>query len=194
MKRFVLAAVVTSVAFISVPAFAQGKGKGKKELVVQTMEDIKWNPMDPKQPEGVAIAVLEGDPMKGAATYYLRIPKGPSGIHMHTADYRATVVKGTHKHWAEGKEADAKPLTVGSSWFQPGKAMHGDECVADQCVLFIAGAGKFDYVPSKTQPTTGAMMKADDKGMKANANANMKATDAAVKADVKADVKTPPTK
>jgi hypothetical protein len=70
-------------------------------------------------------------------------------MHTHTASYQAVLVKGQSKHWpaGAGEEAKAKVLNPGSHWYQPGKALHGDECLSAQCVLFLQFDGPYDFVP-----------------------------------------------
>jgi hypothetical protein len=47
------------------------------------------------------------------------------------------------KHWGVGQiKADAKPLSPGSYWFQPGKVLHGDACFDEECLVHIVWSGK----------------------------------------------------
>ena len=55
------------------------------------------------------------------------------------------VVRGQAKHWPAGGEANAATLGPGSHWYQPGKAPHGDECVANECLLLIQMEGPYDF-------------------------------------------------
>lgn len=144
LRFLTLAVVMVATAAVAGPA------KGK-DFVATSFEELKWNPMDPKQPDGVQIAVVNGDPMKGASSFYLKIPaNSPPNVHSHTGDYQTIVVKGQSKHWVEGKESEAKTLSAGGWWWQPGKQVHGDQCVsAEPCIAFITMTQKFDYQPSK---------------------------------------------
>ena len=53
------------------------------------------------------------------------------------------------KHWPAGGEANAATLGPGSHWYQPGKAAHGDECVANECLLLIQMEGPYDFAVAK---------------------------------------------
>lgn len=143
----------TSVLVIA--AFAVGiaggitYAKAKAEYVLIPAGGGKFAPLDPKNPGGIQMAVLSGDPKTGPAAFELKLPKGPAPIHWHSSDYYAWSVEGNTKHWLPGKEADAKSNPPGTFWFQPGgsTAPHGDECLSDSCTLFIFMPGKFDFTP-----------------------------------------------
>ena len=82
----------------------------------------KFTPADPKNPAGIQMSVVAGDPKTGPVTFFLKLGKGAAPIHWHTSDYSAVVVEGQTKHWLPGKEADAKAGGPGTAWFQPGGA------------------------------------------------------------------------
>jgi len=110
----------------------------------------KFAPVDPKNPGGIQMAVLSGDPKTGPVAFLLKLPKGPAPIHWHSSDYYAWTVEGNTRHWLPGKDADAKSNPPGTFWFQPGgsaAAAHGDECLSDSCTAYIMMPGKFDFTP-----------------------------------------------
>jgi hypothetical protein len=39
-------------------------------------------------------------------------------------------------------------LGPGSYWFQPGKGVHGDACLTDECIIYISWGGKMDFKPA----------------------------------------------
>jgi hypothetical protein len=139
MNRIVLAVSLT----VSLLAF--GAAKEPKTVAAA---DVAWSPVDPKNPTGLQMSVVNGNPQKGAATFYLKIPAGAdSGLHSHTADYWGFVVQGSHNHYKESP-ADGKPLAPGSYWFQPGKQLHGDVCAPGaDCIILLNMAGKQDFIP-----------------------------------------------
>ncbi|MEQ1878955.1 MAG: hypothetical protein ABL958_20110 [Bdellovibrionia bacterium] len=154
-QHFARFAVFFVGALISVSAFA-GKGKGhgkhdghgKQAAVEMLIEDAKFSPMDPKNPNAPEIANANGDLWKGHAWFYMKMKKGESPIHMHSGDYHAVLLKGQSKHWAaEGKTvADAKVMNPGSYWFQPGGQFHGDACLDEAgCMVMIHTDKKFDF-------------------------------------------------
>ncbi|HUP56857.1 MAG TPA: DUF4437 domain-containing protein [Bdellovibrionota bacterium] len=123
--------------------------KGKSSGVITSYDKVQFFPMDPKNPDGGKIGVASGDPQKGAAQFYLKLKPGSAGMHSHSADYQAVVVKGDAKHWVTGTEADAETLKPGSYWFQARKQVHGDTCIGpDECLIFIDMKGKFDFIPA----------------------------------------------
>jgi hypothetical protein len=141
----------TSVMVVA--AFAVGiaggitYAKAKQDYVLVPAATAKFAPVDPKNPGGIQMAVLSGDPRTGPVAFELKLPKGPAPIHWHSSDYYAWTVEGNTKHWLPGKEADAKPNPPGTFWFQPGGATgpHGDECLSDSCTIYIFMPGKFDF-------------------------------------------------
>ena len=111
---------------------------------------VKFMPLDPKDPGGINVAVVSGQLQgKGPVTFFMRLPKGPAPLHTHSAGYYAVVVRGQAKHWPAGGEAKAQVLNPGSHWYQPGKAPHGDECLANECLLLLQFESGFDFMPAK---------------------------------------------
>lgn len=110
---------------------------------------LTYKPVDPSKPGGLELALVTGDLETGGG-FFLKLPPGSkSGLHTHTSDYHAIVVSGAPKHWIAGEEKKAKPLGVGSYWFQPGSQPHGDECTGTEpCVLYLVLMGKFDFAPA----------------------------------------------
>ena len=147
MKKINRTWVVVAVLAFSGAVYA-GKAAAKS-MVVLPYSEAKWFPIDPKNPEGPQLAVASGDPQKGPSAVYLKLKKGSAGIHSHTADYHAVLVSGTARHWDGEDGSQAKELNAGSYWFQPGKKDHGDECVSDECVIFLQLASKFDFIPAR---------------------------------------------
>lgn len=123
--------------------------KTKQDYVLVPAGSSKFAPVDPKNPGGIQMAVLSGDPRTGPTAFLLKLPKGPAPIHWHSSDYYAWTVEGNTKHWLPGKEAEATSNPPGTFWFQPGgpTGPHGDECLSDSCVIFIQMPGKFDFTP-----------------------------------------------
>jgi hypothetical protein len=147
--------VVGVVGLVTLGLGAVAIAKPKQEYTIVPPGTAKFAPADPKQPKGMQISVVSGDPMSGPVALFLKLPKGAAPIHWHSSDYTAIIVEGSAKHWLPGKEADAKANGPGTAWFQPGgdaKAAHGDECVSDSCTIFITMPGKFDMtvVPAAT--------------------------------------------
>lgn len=115
---------------------------------------LTWTPLDPKAPAGPQLAIVTGDLLKGGG-FFLKLPPGTNpGLHTHSSDYHAIVVSGAPRHWLAGEDKKAKPLGLGSYWFQPGNQPHGDECTGTEpCVLYLVVNGAFDFAPApKARP------------------------------------------
>ncbi len=120
-------------------------GGSSAPMIVVDRKDAPFEPVSPKLPHGPAIAVLKGDPAKGASDMLLRMPGGPGVLHSHSSDYRLVIIEGRMKHWAKGQsEAEAEPLGPGSFWYQPANQPHADSCLDDLCLMYISWSGKRD--------------------------------------------------
>jgi quercetin dioxygenase-like cupin family protein len=132
------------------------------------LDAASWQPINPDGP-GPEVAWLHGDAQKGGA-FLLRNPAGAKGVlHTHTSDYYAIVLSGGPRHYLAGGEGKAKPLTVGSFWFQPGGQPHGDDCPGKEpCVLYIIMPGVFDaqMTPKAKAPAVGKYKMVARKDMK----------------------------
>jgi hypothetical protein len=150
--------IVWKVSVIVLSAFALGifsgvtlAKPGKPDYVLVAAGASKFAAVDPKNPAGIQMAVLSGDPKTGPVAFLLKLPKGPAPLHWHSSDYYAFTVEGNTRHWLPGKDADAKSNPPHSFWFQPGgsaAAAHGDECLSDSCTIYIYMPGKFDFTPA----------------------------------------------
>lgn len=114
-------------------------------------KDAKFMPFDPKNPTGVKLAVLSGDPTKGPSAVLLEVPpKANVGVHHHTGDYHAVTLDGGHAHWLPHESGEGEPLPVGTYWFQPGGYDHGDRCNGpDPCHTFVFNTKPADFIPAK---------------------------------------------
>lgn len=135
--------LLVAAAFVAPPADAAPPQKGKKDFVVRTASDMKFQALA-GAPPGPVLSVLWGDPMKGA---YGAIEKFPAGfsvpLHTHSSDHKVVVISGTWVHAEEGK-ADVR-VPAGSYLFQPANRKHTTACdSASECVFFIESSGKFD--------------------------------------------------
>jgi hypothetical protein len=130
-----------AIGAVVLPAAMAGAG----DMVVVPFGDARFVPVDPKRPEAAQIAVLHGDPATGPSAILLKMKKTPGALHYHTADYDLVLLQGRMKHWAKGESAaDAKELGPGSYWHQPGRKVHGDACLTDECVMYVRWTGQRD--------------------------------------------------
>jgi anti-sigma factor ChrR (cupin superfamily) len=123
------------------PAKAVSGGKA----VVVAAGDLKWV-VPPNSPPGVQMAVLWGDPAKGAFGALHKFTPGFSvPLHFHSAGYRCVVISGTFIQAVEG-EAE-KSLTSGSYVAYTGKKKHATKCAPGaECVVLIDSGGAWDVV------------------------------------------------
>lgn len=140
----VLVALVGLCA-LSGAALAAGKKAAPKKPVLWGADDLKW--VDPKDaPPGVKMAVLSGDPEKGAHAAEHKLPAGfEAPLHHHSPAYRGVVISGTLVVTVEG--GTAKSLPPGSYFSAPAGNKHTTKCEgASGCVLFVESSGKWDTV------------------------------------------------
>lgn len=112
-----------------------------KSFVVWPAADLKWVAL-PDAPPGPMIALISGDPARGAYTGIEKFPAGFSAqMHTHDSDHKVVVISGTWIHGEEGKP-DVR-LGPGSYLFQPKNVKHTTACdSASECVFFIESSGK----------------------------------------------------
>ncbi len=117
---------------------------------VTTAEKMAWAPLDPKQPGGIQLAVLYGDPAKpGPIGLRLKIPAGfEIGSHSHSTTEYISVLSGKAKvSW--GAKADimnGDDIGPGSFfWMKNGE--HHDLKALEETVVDLNATGPFDLKP-----------------------------------------------
>ena len=142
-KRALGVMVLVAVAGLS---YAAGAAKGKAPVNMPAA-DLKWEELMKGAP--LQMAKLWGDRAKGEYAMLLKLPGGfDSGMHSHTADYQAVLIKGTWVHTNEG--GAPVELAPGSHVMQPGKQMHNDACKGtEECIVFVHQHAKGDFIPAK---------------------------------------------
>jgi quercetin dioxygenase-like cupin family protein len=146
MKRLVVSAVAALVIIVaSVGVVKAQKESGKKSVLYTSAEKatFKQSPM-----AGVSMAVIWGDPDKGAhATYTKFAPGHEAGMHTHTNDVWIVVIKGAYLY----KDSDGeKRVGPGEFIRVPGGHKHwsgGDK--TEGALFYEEGSGKFDLIPVK---------------------------------------------
>lgn len=119
---------------------------------VTTADKMVWGLLDPKQPKGIQVAVLYGDPAKpGPFGLRLKIPANLEiGSHSHSGTEYITVVSGKAKvSW--GSKADVMggdDLGPGSFfWMKSGD--HHDLKALEETVVDLNSIGPFDLLVDK---------------------------------------------
>lgn len=113
-------------------------------IVTVPIEDARFEPVDPARPDGAQIALLNGDPDTGPSDMLLLMRRGEGPLHVHSADYRMIMLRGTLRRWGAAGREDATELGPGGYSFQPGGVAHGSECLSDECLMFVTWAGPRD--------------------------------------------------
>ncbi|RYZ41642.1 MAG: DUF4437 domain-containing protein [Myxococcaceae bacterium] len=144
VSRFVAALVVVS-AF----GFAVAGGKSTATFQQTAYDKLAWTEL---MPGGPAVHVLWGDMKKGPYGLLMKFPAGfDSGLHTHSADYHGVLVKGRMTNTSEGV-TPAGAVESGSTWDQPGKVVHRNQCAPEsECVMLIAQDKPFDFAPAKAK-------------------------------------------
>ncbi len=149
MIRTIAVAGLVAAALL-VPATAGAKDQAKKgggKAILVPASDLKFTE-DPKSP-GVQVAVLSGDPKKGASHLIIKLPANfEAPLHHHTSDHYSVVLAGTMVFTYDGQD---HTLPAGSYFSFTGKKQHVTKCSdAAGCTLFVDTRGKWDLVPEKT--------------------------------------------
>lgn len=113
-------------------------------------DQIKFGGSGVKTDKGELLAgPAYGDLAHGRHGTFIKMPHGfVSGVHTHTNDYYAVIIKGVVANHAPGGKVI--PLPPGSYYFQTGEEAHVTQCLSKtDCLFFIVQPGKFDYVPAK---------------------------------------------
>jgi len=92
---FAVAALIAAfVPAVAADAAAKPAAKPAGHAVLMAASDLKWSDV-PEFP-GLKIAALHGDPNKGAAHFFIKMPGGFSApMHFHNADHYGAVISGT---------------------------------------------------------------------------------------------------
>ena len=140
-----IAAMALCLALSAPPASAK-EGKKAGTCVLLPADGLKWTEV-PDFP-GVSMAVLDGNPAKGAGHFLIKLKDGfAAPLHHHSSDHFVTVVAGTLSLTVDGKETK---LPTGSFFLFKGKKEHVTKCEPGaDCVLSIDSRGKWDVVPEK---------------------------------------------
>jgi len=133
-------------AAVMAAAMTTGSAQGPDFGAVKASE-MKWGPLDPKQPNGIQAAVLAGDPSK-PGTFVMRI-KFPAGFevasHQHSTTEYGSVLSGRMlvAFGVKPDKAKAIELRAGDFFFLKG-GQHHQVWAVDETVLDFSAEGPFD--------------------------------------------------
>jgi len=119
---------------------------------VTSSDKLTWGLMDPKQPNGIQVAVLYGDPSQtGPFGIRLKIPAGLEiGSHTHSSSEYITVVSGKAKvSWGVRADVMGGDDLVPGSFFWMKNGDHHDLKALEETIVDLNSTGPFDLVPDK---------------------------------------------
>ncbi len=136
---------------VMLPSVADAQNTQKERALAHTFKDaqLKWGPCPAFIPKGCEIAVLHGDPAKGNADIFFKVPANfDIPRHWHTSAERMVLVSGELRVTYDGQ--DPVTLKPGMYAYGPAKAPHKAYCAkGDPCVLFIAFESAIDAHPTE---------------------------------------------
>jgi quercetin dioxygenase-like cupin family protein len=140
-----MAALVIAAASVGVAQAPKESSKNKKSVIYVAAEQATFK----RSPTaGVSMAVLWGDPDKGAHGTFTKFAPGyDAGMHTHTSDLWLVVIKGAYLY---KDEAGEKRVAPGDFIRIPGGHKHwsgGDK--TEGALFYQEGSGKFDLIPAK---------------------------------------------
>jgi quercetin dioxygenase-like cupin family protein len=119
---------------------------------VISADKMTWGLLDPKQPKGIQVAVLYGDPSKsGPFGMRLKIPANLEiGSHTHSGSEYITVVSGKAKvSWGTKVDVMGGDDLGPGSFFWMKKGEHHDLKALEETIVDLNSTGPFDLLPDK---------------------------------------------
>jgi len=140
-----VAALIIVVASAGVVRAQKESSKNTKNVIYVAAEQATFKP---SPMAGVSMAVVWGDPDKGAHGTFTKFAPGyDAGTHTHTSDVWLVVIKGAYLYKDDEGEKRVGP---GEFLRVPGGHKHwsgGDK--AEGALFYQEGSGKFDLIPAK---------------------------------------------
>jgi quercetin dioxygenase-like cupin family protein len=146
-KLFVsgVTALIIVVASAGVVRAQKESSKNTKNVIYVAAEQATFKP---SPMPGVSMAVVWGDPDKGAHGTFTKFAPGyDAGTHTHTSDVWLVVIKGAYLYKDDEGEKRVGP---GEFLRVPGGHKHwsgGDK--TEGALFYQEGSGKFDLIPAK---------------------------------------------
>jgi quercetin dioxygenase-like cupin family protein len=141
---------VTVVSLFVVSLSWAGDPPAVDAAVVAQLATATFKPLvSPGVPEGVQLAVIAGDPKKGASVVYAKFAPGLKfPVHSHSAAEFSTLVSGKVTLTIEGV---AHELVPGAYTVIPAKTKHSVTCAPGaECVLLIRRPEAVDFIFPKS--------------------------------------------
>jgi quercetin dioxygenase-like cupin family protein len=145
MKKSALLFAAVALIVVASLGIARAQKESSKKVVYVSADKASFKEM---APGGAAMAIIWGDPDKGAHATFTKFPPGyEAAMHTHTNDVSIVVIKGAYLY-----KDDAGEKRVGPGEFLkvPGGHKHwsgGDK--SEGALFYEEGSGKFDLNPVK---------------------------------------------
>jgi quercetin dioxygenase-like cupin family protein len=146
-KSLMVLAVITLIFVVATGAVQAQKasaGSAMKNVNYASADTATFKPT----PTGASMAILWGDPDKGAHGTFTKFDPGyDAGMHIHTNDVWIVGIKGAYLY---KDEAGEKRVGPGEFLRVPGGHKHwsgGDK--TEGALFYEEGSGKFDLIPAK---------------------------------------------
>jgi len=142
-------AILAATGLLASPLAARA---GEVTHGVTSADKMAWGLLDPKQPNGILVAVLYGDPSKsGPFGLRLKIPASLEiGSHSHSSTEYITVVSGKAKvSWGIKSDVMGGDDIGPGSFFWMKSGDHHDLKALEETIVDLNSTGPFDLVPDK---------------------------------------------
>jgi len=163
---FVLGCATTApqMAETAVEAAPATQVPAEPASVNMLFDEIPFRPFNPKQPNGIHVYAIKGNPQAGPFTAVVRFPAGfMMPLHSHDFAYDGVALSDGLVHGLS--DTDIHEVPKGSYWRQPAKEAHTDGCKSDTfCYFLVSFEGPVNLVMEKEALTEskGAMVKPAD--------------------------------
>jgi len=139
LRPVLLASV--GIAISGATSYADNPNSQGREMAV-SLDGLKWSSCGVPEFPGCEVAVLYGDPTKGASAYLVRIPAGGAfPKHWHTNSHDFVGVKGTLVfNFKDGRQMTLRPGTFG---FWPGGEQMEGRCSNEEPCVYYDHQDKF---------------------------------------------------
>jgi len=143
---FVAFAVMADLAVTHAQGKTKAKSTGKSShaAVFWTKDTGEWTAV-PVFPSGAMMKVINGDPGKGPADIYIKLPANyDTTFHWHTP-VESVYVDAGQLELSMPKSSEKQTIGPGGFFQSPSKMVHRAVCASSEdCYFYLHSAGKFD--------------------------------------------------
>jgi quercetin dioxygenase-like cupin family protein len=135
---------ILGVAIVAAAAQMPSPQASSEQAVFKTPDAGKWMALPDIFPKGAEMQVLNGDPAKGAAELYFRVPSDYTfPWHFHTPIEKLFIDEGSLVF--ETRNGGKDTLDSGDYVYVPARSPHRVTCSSTTpCLFFLASSGPFD--------------------------------------------------